>query len=278
MVAAFLLAIWLLIVPPAVCDADFMSVRTSMNTDYSGKKGDPAEKYFHESTFHYHYDGRFASQPLEDSLRVPHLTAMVKSYLSTMSDIGAETWIMHGTLLGWWWNQKIMPWDTDIDVQVSETTMYFLAQYYNMTEHHFNVPGTSAGRKFLLEINPNFVIRSPEDTLNVIDARWIDTSSGLFIDITCVRKDYDARKKGQKGALMTKDRHKYNEQDIFPLRDSYFEGVTAKIPYAYTTLLEREYGKDCLTKTFYNKHQFNETSKLWEPASENPDDPAKMMG
>jgi len=29
-----------------VCDADFVSVRTTMNADYSGKKGDPAAKYF----------------------------------------------------------------------------------------------------------------------------------------------------------------------------------------------------------------------------------------
>jgi hypothetical protein len=24
-----------------------------------------------------------------------------------MNAIGAETWIMHGTLLAWWWNQKV---------------------------------------------------------------------------------------------------------------------------------------------------------------------------
>lgn len=32
---------------------------------------------------------------------------LVESYLMTMSDIGAETWIMHGTLMGWWWNRKV---------------------------------------------------------------------------------------------------------------------------------------------------------------------------
>ncbi|KAI1963454.1 mannosyltransferase [Ophidiomyces ophidiicola] len=234
--------------------------------------GDPADKYFHESmyvfrlkVFHYHYDGRFASHPIHDSQRIPHLTTMVKSYLSTMADIGAETWIMHGTLLGWWWNQKIMPWDTDIDVQVSETTMHFLAKYYNMTEHHFNVPGTSSGRTFLLEINPNYINRTPDDILNVIDARWIDTSSGLFIDITSVRKDYDYRKRGASGALMCKDNHRYNEQDIFPLRDSFFEEIPVKIPYAYTNLLEEEYGVACLTQTVFNGHKFNEDAKIWEP-------------
>jgi hypothetical protein len=30
-------------------DADFMSVRTRLKKDHSGKGGDPKEKYFHES-------------------------------------------------------------------------------------------------------------------------------------------------------------------------------------------------------------------------------------
>lgn len=31
-------------------DADFASVRTRLVKDHSGKKGDPKDKYFHEST------------------------------------------------------------------------------------------------------------------------------------------------------------------------------------------------------------------------------------
>lgn len=31
----------------------------------------------------------------------------MQAYLSTMADLGADTWIMHGTLLGWWWNRKV---------------------------------------------------------------------------------------------------------------------------------------------------------------------------
>ncbi|KAI1936618.1 mannosyltransferase [Ophidiomyces ophidiicola] len=51
MITALLFLSWLLIAQLASCDADFMSVRTSMNTDYSGKMGDPADKYFHESMY-----------------------------------------------------------------------------------------------------------------------------------------------------------------------------------------------------------------------------------
>lgn len=31
----------------------------------------------------------------------------MQSYLMTMADLGAETWIIHGTLMGWWWNRKV---------------------------------------------------------------------------------------------------------------------------------------------------------------------------
>jgi hypothetical protein len=116
-----------------------------------------------------------------------------------------------------------------------------------MTEHHFDLPGVNEGRKYLLEINPNYVVRSEKDHLNVIDARWIDTSSGLFIDITAVRKDDARRARGETEALMCKDRHHYLESQIFPLRDSYFEDVPVKIPYSYTLLLEEEYGPRALT-------------------------------
>lgn len=264
MLVHLFLGLWLALLQPVLGDADFLSVRTSLNTDYSGFQGQPGSKYFHEAKFHYHYDGRFADKTIPDDKRHPYLTALAKSYLSMMADVGAETWIMHGSLLGWWWNQKIMPWDSDLDVQVSETTLHFLAQYYNMTEYHFDVPGVPDGRTFLLEINPNFVSRTFEDKANKIDARWIDTDSGLFIDITCVRKDYEERAKGNKGALFSKDKHRYQEEAMFPLRDSYFEGMPVKIPYDYKRLLVEEYGEKSITNTFYHNHQFSEETKEWE--------------
>ncbi|KAJ6175646.1 hypothetical protein N7485_002560 [Penicillium canescens] len=245
-------------------EPDFMSVRKNVTREYKSEKKIPTEKYFHESSFHYHYDGRFANETLPESDVIPHLSALVQTYFSTMNAIGAETWIMHGTLLAWWWNQKIFPWDNDLDVQISEATIHFLAEYYNMTEHHFDLPDVDGGRAYMLEINPNYVVKSERDTMNKIDARWIDMSSGLFIDITAVRKDENKRKNGHPEALSCKDKHHYEESDIFPLRDSTFEGVAVKIPYAYTWLLEEEYGPKALTQTTFSGHTFNGASKIWE--------------
>ncbi len=38
---------------------------------------------------------------------------------------------------------------------------------------------------------------------------------------------------------------------IFPLRDTFFEGTPAKIPFAYKEVLEAEYKKKALTVTDY---------------------------
>lgn len=49
---------------------------------------------------------RFIDRDLEYEDQKTNLTSLMQSYLSTMADLGAETWIIHGTLMGWWWNRK----------------------------------------------------------------------------------------------------------------------------------------------------------------------------
>jgi len=89
-----------------------------------------------------------------------------------------------------------MPWDSDIDVQMTDRTIHFLASYYNMTLHTFKK------RTFMLEVNPSYIDGSYDDYLNVIDARWIDTFTGLFIDITAVRLRSATEK-----TVASKDKH-----------------------------------------------------------------------
>ena len=74
---------------------------------------------------------------------------------------------------------------------------------------HYRLPHVPNGRDYLLEINPGFATEGKYDKLNMIDARWIDTETGLFIDITSVRPNFTARSMGVEGALMCKDNHHY---------------------------------------------------------------------
>lgn len=67
-------------------------------------------KYFHEpgnDDILGHYDERFFSEPVSDSERAETLTHLIQAYLNFFDENGLETWIAHGTLLGWWWNGKV---------------------------------------------------------------------------------------------------------------------------------------------------------------------------
>lgn len=249
-----LLHLILSLLPYAYADADFESVRMRYDLeDMSGRYGDPPGKYWHESVFHPHYDGRFTDHTLPYIQQRGNLSVLIQAYLSTMADLGAETWLCHGTLLGWWWNRKSLPWDSDVDVQMTVSTVGFLARYYNMTIYDYTplderkdgaeIAGRSR-KRYMLEINPGWVDGRSADKLNVIDGRWIDVWTGLFIDITAVRVLDGSRGK----ILASKDRHQEKTRDLFPLRDSLFEGVPVKVPYNYAKVLADEYGSKALTK------------------------------
>jgi hypothetical protein len=181
-----------------------------------------------------------------------------------------------------------MPWDSDIDVQVSESALDFLAAYYNMTVYTFDNDHAAIGenathlvkeeRKYLQEINPHYKNSSIDDNLNVIDARWIDATTGLYIDITALRVNRtqatgNARRfsglPSQPVPLYCKDNHHYNTTQIFPLRQTTFEGVPVKVPYAYQELLVSEYGEKSLIDTVYHdeNHMFDKEKEEWVPIS-----------
>lgn len=177
-------------------------------------------QYFSEVNLEYHThtfgaishcDARFApAQPpsIEETKRT--LLALINTYATTTSRLRAETWIAHGTLLGWHWNQKFFPWDNDVDVQMSIETLAELAPH-NMSEYHYPVVGEDKPRIYLLDINPHYTIASTRDAANKIDARWIDTTNGKYIDITAV---HVSPGKGEhtpfdEGVFFAKDGHRY---------------------------------------------------------------------
>lgn len=94
-----------------------------------------------------------------------------------------------------------MPWDEDVDVMVSERSIHHLASFYNMSIYSFRLPETDTIQEYLLEVNPHYV-NATKDSNNAIDARWIDTRTGLFIDITTLRVDHIAERLGDERYLV----------------------------------------------------------------------------
>lgn len=218
------------------------------------QKQRPTVKYFQEPGGDNelgHYDARYFQKVVTYEERRDTLQHLVRSYLTVFRERNIETWIAHGTLLGWWWNGKIMPWDWDLDTQVSAATLTWLAENLNMTMHNYtstNTDGEVVSRNYLLDVNPNHVDRARGDGMNVIDARWVDMTNGLFIDITGLAETNPAN---QPGIWSCKNFHRYRTRDIYPLRETVFEGVTALVPYAFDRVLTEEYSARALTKTMH---------------------------
>jgi hypothetical protein len=197
-----------------------------------------------------HYDARyFKGQPVSYEEKGDTLKHAIRAYLTTFKEKNIETWIAHGTLLGWWWNGKIMPWDWDLDTQVSQSTLEWMGANLNMTFHNYtsmDANGNTFTREYLLDVNPYLKERVRGDGQNVIDARWIDVSNGLFIDITGLSEVYPST---QPGIWSCKNYHRYRTQELYPLRQTMFEGVPANVPFEFDKILRTEYSLRALTKT-----------------------------
>ncbi|KAJ3030707.1 UNVERIFIED_CONTAM: hypothetical protein HDU68_008096 [Siphonaria sp. JEL0065] len=103
------------------------------------------------------------------------LVGILQSWSEFSRENGIYWWIGHGEMIGWYWNAKLLPWDADLDIQISmQQLMQFIA---------FN--GTIIEGRFLIDVNPGFMIRTPQKE-NVIDARVIDIKTGYLMDITAL--------------------------------------------------------------------------------------------
>jgi hypothetical protein len=54
-----------------------------------------------------HYDARFFTTVVSDEERKQTQLHMIRAYLDFFREKGLDTWIAHGTLLGWWWNGQV---------------------------------------------------------------------------------------------------------------------------------------------------------------------------
>ncbi|KAI1842906.1 hypothetical protein JX265_012035 [Neoarthrinium moseri] len=223
-------------------------------------------KYFHEPGGDLelgHYDIRYFKQKVPYEQHRPALQHLIRSYLTTFRSLGVETWLAHGTLLGWWWNGRIMPWDYDLDVQVSAATLHYLGKNLNRTIHeyeYFDEKGAKKTKEYLLDINPHHSDVGRGDGQNVIDARWIDISNGMFIDITGLA---ERQPSGSPGVWSCKNFHRYRTTELYPMRQTEFEGVPATIPYAFDRILTDEYGTKSLVTTEWEGHRWEPELKEW---------------
>ncbi|KAJ3165900.1 hypothetical protein HDU88_003775 [Geranomyces variabilis] len=215
-----------------------------------GPDGKPlrGKKYFYEKNNH--FDARWFVAKTPDELRPPLIKSLFAAWSRFADERQIPYWIMHGSLLGWYFGGRQMPWDDDMDIQVNANMLYVLAKY-NMTR------GTGIDTRYILDVNPNHTTRHHEKS-NVIDARFIDTHTGHFIDITGLAFPTE-----EDEVVMCKTPHRYRLDQIYPLVRTLYEGVQTWRPYAVPDLLRKEYGSGVLKKLTYNRHRFDAAKNRW---------------
>jgi hypothetical protein len=158
--------------------------------------------------------------------------------------------------------------DWDIDMQVDVMSLQILAEDYNQTIWTA-IPSTAGPdaqpRDYFLDVNPFWVERVHGDGFNFIDARFIDTRNGLYIDITGLT---ELDPKNLPNIVSCKNYHNYRLEDIYPLRETVFEGAKVKVPLNYKVILAEEYGRKSLVLANYSgfvmvRKEFN-SRYVWE--------------
>ncbi|WPK24025.1 hypothetical protein PUMCH_001279 [Australozyma saopauloensis] len=151
-------------------------------------------KYFNEAHLigshnGFHYDWRFfKTDTYSTSERQFVLHRTSRAWFKFCKQHSLKTWLAHGSLLGWYWNGLSFPWDEDIDVQMPALSFYNLARKFNQTL----VVDFAGGEEYLvvrlyfIDVSPHFMNRADIAGSNVIDARFIDVETGMYVDITAL--------------------------------------------------------------------------------------------
>ncbi|KAG5355968.1 Protein MNN4 [Yarrowia sp. B02] len=199
-----------------------------------------------------HYDWRFFTEFNTVEEKRVILRKLVRAWLDFTSRERIITWLAHGTLLGWYWNGQSLPWDFDGDVQMPIREFDRFARLYNQS-----LVIDENGGRFYVDVGPAYVERLRGNGKNVIDARFIDVDSGMYIDITALAYAEQQHK------FHCKNWHRYLIEDVSPLRRTLFEGKEAYVPNNFDVILTSEYKKEPLTNTRFEGHLWNKYLRLW---------------
>ena len=133
-------------------------------------------KYFKELPNKSHIDRRFGKPNLKftKNFIINNLYFLLKKLSDICKENDIKLVIAHGTLIGHYFNKKVLPWDDDIDVVlVGESIQKFIKLNTKKLSNQY----------FLLDINPNLmysVLKTPE---NVTKSRMVQSVRAKCIGI-----------------------------------------------------------------------------------------------
>ncbi|EGV60774.1 hypothetical protein CANTEDRAFT_111570 [Yamadazyma tenuis ATCC 10573] len=265
--------------------------------EVSIKEGEPP-KYFHEAKLlqsykeHWlgeHYDWRFFNGlTVGKGEQMISLCKLIKAYLDLCITEGLVTWIAHGSLLSWYWNGSIFPWDTDLDVQMPIAELNKLAERFNQSLVVENVMknGQFSGMgKYFVDVGSSITYREKGNGNNNIDGRFIDTDTGLYVDITALAitntlapTQYDslpapefAEVTGQEnfhlnlkhGLANCRNDHFVKVDEVNLLKPIHFQDQTSYLSTNFLIMINNEYELSSMTEKNYRDYIYLKNFRIW---------------
>lgn len=229
-------------------------------------------KYFYEvplkndrSALGIHYDWRFFNKVRRGTKHEEFMHHLMRAWSKFSEKENILSLIAHGSLIGYYWDGMAMPWDADNDVQMPIMELDRFARKYNQTLI-VQDPKEGNGRYFI-DVSPWYVDRPngkvKSNNNNVIDARFIDIRSGIYIDITGLAYTDPKHGKDQgRTEVNCKSPHYYDIGELSPARMAMYEGVPVYVPNDVSKVLVSEYNEK-IKKPKFNEWKFNQDLRLW---------------
>ncbi len=238
---------------------------------YANNMVDKTDRYFkypwiysdivqgHSHHIAYPFFNRFVGDRERQSI----LHHMIRVWFQLMESYGYQSWINYGSLLGWKFNGLNMPWDTDIDIQMPIQQLNRLAQELNKTLILENP--RFGNSRYWLEVSPTFIRQG--NSKNHIDARFIDISTGLYIDISALSYDHDINPPfettEESFPVHCKNWNWQDLNELGPIQHAFFEGGSVYLPNNISSILSHKYGDEALNQFAFHNHFFLKDFSMW---------------
>jgi hypothetical protein len=206
------------------------------------------KKFFHELHGHPHLDNKYGIPTSQHGVNIQkELVSLYVKFNSMTKDIDIHPILMYGGLIGYHFNERMLPWDDDIDLIVigkSEIERLVTKDKWEDSDCVFM-------------INPNYNNKDHLDVNNKIDARMISKRIGVFIDFTF----FWANSNNQ---FYAKDTNIYHRDMLIPSKRGVFHGIDVYIPNRYIDCLVKSYGGNVTSNTYKN-WIFDVQMREWVP-------------
>lgn len=222
----------------------------------------PTLKIDNQAELH-HYTFPWVRQVISHEQRITVIHHLIRSWFKFAEQADLISWFNYGNSIGWYFNAMNLPWDNDIDVQVSINDLDKIGRFHNNT---LIIEDPNIGDNlFWLHTDPFYL---KENIEQFIDARYIDIKTGIYIDISALWHDSVSpplKVRVKEGEIGIRCKHKnwFAFSDIFPIKRTIYEGAQSYKVRDIPSALIKEYGRRPMKVFHFANHNWQPDIGLW---------------